>query len=351
MAVSSERPSSSSTSSEDVSSSEVEVVELEWSWKQEAFLLAMLYGLGFLDACCLNRAYSACRRSERVLKKTGRCFLLNGVVFLGSILILQKVVSPTVRWLLNAQLHNAESTSLFSGLLANFIIGCCYWLWLYPLLIGSFVANCLWYKEIAAHGFIALNGQASGSSTEPGPPGKGKSPRASRKKSDSAIESLLLGIGEQIYSIILLTVFYAEVSALSLIPVIGQPLQFVGMSWLYGYYCFEYKWGLSGWSLENRLLFFESNWAFFAGFGSPCVLATFFLPSLVGGGVMAVVFPIFVLVATASDPEAAVKYCLGGKDLGFPHLPLFYLPNKITVPLVRFIQAWWASSTVKKKAQ
>lgn len=54
-----------------------------------------------------------------------------------SILILQKVVSPTVRWLLNAQLHNAESTSLFSGLLANFIIGSCY----VSVIFGAFTVS------------------------------------------------------------------------------------------------------------------------------------------------------------------------------------------------------------------
>jgi len=209
----------------------------------------------------------------------------------------------------------------------------------------------LWYNEIAAHGFVALKRQASGSNGEPGSPGKGKGPKVSRKKRDSAIESLVLGIGEQIYSIIMLTVFFAEVSLLSYLPFVGQLLKFVGMSWLYAYYCFDYKWGLCGWSLEKRLLSFESNWAFFAGFGSPCVLATFFLSPLVGGGVMAVVFPIFVLVATASDPEAAVDYCLGGKELGFPHLPLFYVANKITVPLVRFLQTYWSASAVRKKTQ
>jgi hypothetical protein len=38
----------------------------------------------------------------------------------------------------------------------------------------------------------------------------------------------------------------------------------------------------------------------------------------------------FVLVATASDPEAAVNACLGGKESGLPRLHLFYVANKIT---------------------
>jgi hypothetical protein len=36
---------------------------------------------------------------------------------------------------------------------------------------------------------------------------------------------------------------------------------------MYAYYCFEYKWNFFAVSLNERLDFFESNWAFFAGFG------------------------------------------------------------------------------------
>lgn len=37
------------------------------------------------------------------------------------------------------------------------------------------------------------------------------------------------------------------------------------LSWLYAYYCFDYKWALEGVRLPNRLHFFECNWAYFAG--------------------------------------------------------------------------------------
>lgn len=34
------------------------------------------------------------------------------------------------------------------------------------------------------------------------------------------------------------------------------------------FYAFRYKWNLSELSLDKRLDFFESNWAFFLGFGT-----------------------------------------------------------------------------------
>ena len=45
----------------------------------------------------------------------------------------------------------------------------------------------------------------------------------------------------------------------------GKPLYFLLLSWLYAYYCFDYKWSLLGVRLPERLAYFETHWAFFAG--------------------------------------------------------------------------------------
>jgi hypothetical protein len=94
-------------------------------------------------------------------------------------------------------------------------------------------------------------------------------------------------------------------------------------------FCGSYKWGFARWSLEKRLNFFETNWAFFAGFGSPCVIATFFFSPLVSAGVMAILFPLVslqqviasffgILIAVHEDepclspavsPQLAHSYC------------------------------------------
>ncbi|KAK6915944.1 hypothetical protein RJ641_018805, partial [Dillenia turbinata] len=52
-----------------------------------------------------------------------------------------------------------------------------------------------------------------------------------------------------------------KVYATGLIPFLGKGLNFLFLSWMY-------KWNLSSVSLEKRLDFFESNWAFFAGFAT-----------------------------------------------------------------------------------
>lgn len=73
---------------------------------------------------------------------------------------------------------------------------------------------------------------------------------------------------------------------------VGRLLYTVTLAWLYAYYCFDYKWGLGRWSLDQRLHHFETHWAYFAGFGTPCTLAASLLPGLVGEGVMAALFPL-----------------------------------------------------------
>lgn len=48
----------------------------------------------------------------------------------------------------------------------------------------------------------------------------------------------------------------------------GVVLNVLFLSWLYAYYCFDYKWALEGIRLTHRLQFFECNWAYFAGVGA-----------------------------------------------------------------------------------
>ncbi len=48
-------------------------------------------------------------------------------------------------------------------------------------------------------------------------------------------------------------------------PPTGYALNVLFLSWLYAYYCYDYKWGLQGVRLTERLAYFERRWAFFAG--------------------------------------------------------------------------------------
>ncbi|XP_024544809.1 protein EI24 homolog [Selaginella moellendorffii] len=114
--------------------------------------LLMLWLAGFRDACRFDRAFLICRRSGVVRKKTGQCFL-NGLLVLGSVLVLQKAIIPALSWLLDFEAHVDDGSARPVPKLQSFLIALYYVLWLYPIYVISFVINCIHSNEIAQHVF------------------------------------------------------------------------------------------------------------------------------------------------------------------------------------------------------
>ncbi|KAJ4833067.1 hypothetical protein Tsubulata_001041 [Turnera subulata] len=306
----------------------------------------LLWLQGFREACCLHRVVILSLRSRKLLIRTGQCFLLNGFIFLGSILALNSVVTPILEWILPNQcskLSSQQPCSLgrvmqFYSFLRAGLLQLFYVFWFYPLYIFSFILSALWYNDIAKYGFAATPKSGAESSETSGQNEVKTSENTPQMEKPAGLGGVMIGIGEQVYSVLLLTFFFLEVYATGFIPVIGKALNFVLLSWMYAYYCFEYKWNLTEVSLDRRLDFFESNWAFFAGFGSPCVLAIFFFSPLVSYGVMAILFPLFVLSATASTAERLIisdrrKW----KGAGLGRLPIFYAADSVSMLILSLL--------------
>ncbi|XP_060194525.1 protein EI24 homolog isoform X2 [Lycium barbarum] len=254
---------------------------------------------GVREACCLHRVIIYSLRSKQLAIRTGQCFLLNGFIFLGSIFVLKSVIIPALEWILHGhcpQINLQESCS-FSNILEFYrflhagLVQLFYVFWFYPLYIFSLILSNIW---------------------------------------------VMISIAEQLYSVLLLTFFFVEVYVTGFIPYIGKALNFMLLSWLYAYYCFEYKWNLSGLSLDKRLDFFESNWAFFAGFGNPCVLAIFLFSPLVSCGVMAILFPLFVLTATGSEADKIVALPRRKwKGAGLGRVPIFFIADYMSMRVLK----------------
>ncbi|KAF6147888.1 hypothetical protein GIB67_014468 [Kingdonia uniflora] len=300
---------------------------------------------GFIEACCLHRVVIFCFRSKKLSIRTGQCFLLNGFIFLGSIFILNSVVIPTLQWILPHQCQQFGSSDpcSFGGIaklysfLHHGLIQLFYIFWFYPLYVFSFVLSNIWYNDIAKYGYAAMGGNDS--VIEPSRQ-KDSSQNPVQLDKPAGLGGVMIGIGEQVYSVLLLSFFFLEVFAAGFVPYVGKTLNFLLLSWMYAYYCFEYKWNLVELGLDKRLDFFESNWAFFFGFGSPCVLAIFFCSPLVSYGVMAILFPLyydkydfqFVLTATGSKVEQVIssqRRTRRGAGLG--RLPIFYAADTLSM--------------------
>ncbi|GBG74719.1 hypothetical protein CBR_g19125 [Chara braunii] len=180
--------------------------------------------------------------------------------------------------------------------------------WFYPAYVISFVINCLWYNDVATHAFNVIQEERVGgteASSKEAVKSSSKKRRSRRgsiagtsaatARSDAAassgLESVFKAISEEIYRILMFAVFFIQVYAVRFLPFAGPGLNFILLSWLYAYYCFDYKWALLGWTLNRRLWFFETYWAYFLGFGIPCAVISSFFSSLVGSGVMSFLFP------------------------------------------------------------
>lgn len=296
--------------------------DMEQAGMKKLEVILSLYFAGFKDACSVHRAYFFCRRSQKVALRTAQCLLLNGFIFLGIYFFIEKLVAPVVHWILIFPLaEEGHDESLF---VESILLYLCHGLLVLPLYGLSYVASCLWYGDIAQQAFTVLEHNRIANSKEKQQ--KMQTTEHRENQGISGLDGILFSAGEQTYSLLVLIIFYYEVRAADYVPYIGKILVIPLRSWLYAYYFFNYKWGYVKWSLEKRLLFFETNWAFFAGFGGPCLLATFSFSGLVQEGVLAFLFPLFVLVAFGSYPERLIAAYNVGEDSQsrLPRIPMFH---------------------------
>ncbi|XP_008781540.2 protein EI24 homolog isoform X1 [Phoenix dactylifera] len=299
-----------------------------------------LWLAGFTEACSLHRVVIFCLSSKMLSIRTGQCFLLNGFIFLGSLFTLKSAVIPTLMWILPDQCEKLSSQSLCDhkaalalySFLRFILVQIFYIFWFYPLYVFSFILCTLWYNDIAKNAFDVLGKQGPSNAQIPNRNDLPDSQSVRHMGRPGGFERVLLGIGEQVYSILLLNIFFIEIFAMGFIPYIGKAINFLLLSLMYAYYCFEYKWNFSEKSLNERLEFFESNWSFFAGFGSPCVLPILFFSTLVSYGIMAMLYPLFVLTAAGTQSEEVIDFIKGSWGGGGPRkLRLFYAADKVSM--------------------
>ncbi|KAG0172030.1 Etoposide induced 2.4 mRNA [Apophysomyces sp. BC1034] len=216
-------------------------------------------------------------------------FLVNGILFLGGIVILETF-------------YNTPDHTLF---------GCSY-----VSLIG-YPAYIL---------LLAINGQFYGPVAE-----KAFQIQASKKKDEAGnIANAVQSMAAIIYTII----FYINCgifgALLSTIPQIGFWLSFIANCFFGAYYCFEYKWLYLGWTMEQRMSYVENHWAYFLGFGVPFTVLTFFLSVLRSGAVFALVYPSYVIMATLATPKFSVPQAQTVES-GPAARSQWMLPNRIPV--------------------
>jgi Etoposide-induced protein 2.4 (EI24) len=218
---------------------------------------------GARDSC---NYYGACRVLVRCRGSHKPLFLstwLTGFLFLGSLGIYTWGIEPLLK-------EYPRFEKVFNMLY--------HLLWLFPLYLTSFILNIFCYSDIS----IAVY-------------------RACRGKPKSSALSFSRMIACEVHRGLIMGVYVILMSLLSIIPY-SQPIILSLLSWLYSFYCFEYRWVLEGKTINKEISKLEHNAIYYLGFGLPFALITYGCPGLFGSGIWALLFPIFMVTAILSLP-------------------------------------------------
>ena len=190
-----------------------------------------------------------------------------GLLFLGHLLLYYTLIGPFLAATPSLQ-------RLFTSLY--------YLLWVFPVYCCCFILNSFWYGDVATIVFKHLRGEPKSSSLP-----------------------FIKRLDFELRRDVLMGAFVLQVTLLAVVP--GSWAVVVpALSFLYSYYCFEYRWTLEGKNMPINISQIETNWSYFLGFGLPFTSITYIVPGLMGSGLWALLFPFFIITGmTATPPETA----------------------------------------------
>lgn len=216
------------------------------------------------------------KKSEpNILERTVKCCILNGVVFISSIVLFESLVLPLIQTLLYICLAGSQSRADSVWSYTEPILSVAFsTLWVLPFFLLSKVVNAIWFQDIADLAFRSSQGR----------------PLVNL--------SISVMIADTVFSIVVEMIFLVQGKVFSLVPIkiLGAALNLVHQCLLHSLYCFEYKWFAQGLELHRRLDYVETNWPYFLGFGLPLAVVTSLPESqVIAGCVFSVIFPLFIV--------------------------------------------------------
>eukprot|EP00808_Paulinella_micropora_P015140 g24699.t1 len=253
--------------------------------------------------------------SKTVRERMVQCLVLNGIIFLGSILLVEYILLPLLtRMMAVSDAGGAElilsRTSLFMDLLFDWLYLA---LWIWPMYGISLVLCSIWYQEIAEAAYITRGGK--------------------RNSSKFTFKRWVNAMAEELYKWLFVGSFIiGQTTLFTAIPRVGWLLGLLHLCWLYSFYSFDYLWNLQGIAFEDRCQYFQERWAYFTGFGFPSALLTYLLPRFIGAGIFALLFPFFIILAIVAQPDAR-----GPPPKNNVALPIFRISKKINLVVLEII--------------
>lgn len=265
---------------------------------------------GLADAVNIVTPIKCIYGSEQVRDDAMNCLVMNGFIFLGVMKLFQLVIDPFFS-------SCPEDEELWSCLLGGTsftktnldvvrdsgLIPIHRWFFniffVVPLFILSKIVSNFFFQDIADAGFALM--QKNQTQDEKKQQLRLKQARAARSGGGMRA-TLLAGIADLIFSILMQLILLIEIVLISLGPGPCPYVAFVYSAWLFSLYCFEYTWINRGWGLNERIEYFESGWIYFLGFGTPYALISLNVDFFTGAALTQLLFPAFVLIAVQAEP-------------------------------------------------
>lgn len=272
---------------------------------------------GIIDALSFHNCILFLFTSKSIRIRALQCFLLNGVIFLGSLFLAEYVLIPMIHYSVSVIFSESFSGSMLPMIESVFRM-LHHFFWIYPIYCISFILNSIWYQDIANYAFIIHGNKPS--------------------REGFTMSRFMASIAQEIYRLLLLALLYVQILIFSQIPIFGNFIFGFYFCFLYAFYSFEYKWNLENKPLESRITYFETRWIYFCGFGFPSVVLTYVFPGFVSVGLFALAFPLFILLAIVADP--LIHSDLSGvnsttKLSNWQRFPIFSIAKRINVALLR----------------
>ncbi|XP_049548729.1 etoposide-induced protein 2.4 [Anopheles darlingi] len=224
---------------------------------------------------------------SKVLKRVVQCSMLNGGIFMLSILFFEYAVLPGLHLFLWYLFRSSTTLTTVWGWMQPSLSLLFNSFWVAPLFLLSKIVNSLWFQDIADSAYKF------------------------RKGRPQLIPSISKLIADTLISLLIQILFLLQSTLVKYLPVpvpfACSALYMVHMSLLCALYAFEYKWFNMGWELHKRLTYIEQNWPYFLGFGLP-LAALSELPNsiVISGCVFSVLFPLFIISANEATPKVDV---------------------------------------------
>ncbi|KAL9963840.1 hypothetical protein ACROYT_G027390 [Oculina patagonica] len=224
---------------------------------------------------------------KEIYSKMVQCCLLNGGIFWMSIFLFESYIIPGLQnfthFIFNALSGGTPQQSLWlwrwMGPFLSYLFSA---LWVLPLYWLSKPLNSLWYQEIADSAYRTTRGRPLGFLATFG--------------KESLSSHVSKTVADFFFSFLLQMFFLVQAMVVSFLPILGPVISLAHMCLLYSLYTFEYKWVNMGWTAPKRLMYVETYWPYFVGFGLPLAVLTSLAPSfIISGCVFAILFPLFII--------------------------------------------------------